>query len=59
MDVADPLDVNLTDVDLMGEVELTTMLMVAASASDEPLEQEQIDKLLGLAEPAPEAPGMP
>ena len=44
----DPFDVDLTDADLMGEVELTTMLMVAASASDEPLEQDEIDRLLGL-----------
>ena len=44
----DQLDVPLEDAELLAEVELTTNLIIAASASDEPLSQEEIDRLLGV-----------
>ncbi|GGD07581.1 hypothetical protein [Nocardioides daphniae] len=44
----DPFDVTLEDGDLMGEVELTTNLIVAASESDGPLSRDEIDRLLGV-----------
>lgn len=46
--VHDPLDVSLEDGDLLGEVELTTNLIVAASESDEHLTDDEIDKILGI-----------
>ena len=46
--VIDPFDVTLEDGDLMGEVELTTNLIVAASESDGPLSRDEIDRLLGV-----------
>ena len=46
--VFDPFDVSLVDGDLMGEVELTTMLIVAATDSEGPLSREEIDHLLGV-----------
>lgn len=50
--VTDPLDVSLEDYDLMHEVELLTSLIMAANASQERLDQEQIDELLGVEPPA-------
>ena len=48
----DQFDVTLEDSDLLGEVELTTNLIIAASESDEPLTVDEIDRILGLpAEP--------
>jgi hypothetical protein len=44
----DPLDVELEDVDLLDEVDLTTTLIAAANQSDGPLPPEEIDRLLGL-----------
>lgn len=44
----DQFDVSLEDVDLLGEVELTTNLIIAASESDEQLTPEQIDRILGI-----------
>ena len=49
----DKLDVPLEDAELLAEVELTTNLIIAASASDEPLSQEDIDRLLGVTAAAP------
>ena len=46
--VFDPFDVSLVDGDLMGEVELTTQLIVAATDSEGPLPQAEIDRLLGV-----------
>ena len=49
----DQFDVTLEDLVLLGEVELTTNLIIAASAIDRPLTQAEIDALLGLgADPA-------
>lgn len=44
----DQFDVTLEDSDLLGEVELTTNLMIAASESDGPLTADEIDRILGL-----------
>ena len=49
----DQFDVTLEDDDLMGEVELTTTLIIAASESDEHLTQEEIDQLLGVVPKSP------
>ncbi len=49
---SDQFDVSLEDAELLREVELTTNLMIAASESDGPLTQEQIDAILGV-QPAP------
>ena len=45
----DQFDVTLEDGDLLGEVELTTTLIIAASESDEHLSQDEIDRILGVA----------
>lgn len=45
----DQFDVTLEDADLLGEVELTTNLIIAASESDEHLSQGEIDAILGVA----------
>ena len=51
----DQFDVTLEDADLLGEVELTTNLIIAASESDDHLSQEEIDRILGIdvARPSP------
>jgi len=47
-EVHDQFDVTLEDSDLLGEVELTTNLIVAASESEEHLSADQIDEILGV-----------
>jgi hypothetical protein len=50
MDLAlgrDSLDVSLHDSDLQEEVELTTLLMVAANEADGPIAQRVVDEILG------------
>jgi hypothetical protein len=47
-EVHDQFDVTLEDADLLGEVELTTNLIIAASESDEHLSEAQIDQILGV-----------
>ena len=49
----DQFDVTLEDVDLLGEVELTTNLIIAASESDAHLSSEEIDRILGVVPPQP------
>jgi hypothetical protein len=44
----DQFDVTLEDADLLGEVELTTNLIIAATEADEHLSAEQIDQILGV-----------
>ena len=44
----DQLNVPLEDAELLAEVELTTNLIIAASESDGPLSQADVDRLLGL-----------
>ncbi|WP_167305757.1 hypothetical protein [Nocardioides euryhalodurans] len=48
MSVHDQFDVSLEDGDLLGEVELTTNLIIAASESDEHLSAAEIDRILGV-----------
>ncbi len=52
----DQFDVTLEDADLLGEVELTTNLIIAASESEGPLSQEEIDRILGVDMRPPEPP---
>jgi len=47
--VHDQFDVTLEDADLLGEVELTTNLIIAASETDEHLTLAEIDAILGVA----------
>lgn len=47
-EVHDQFDVTLEDSDLLGEVELTTNLIIAASESDDHLSEDQIDQILGV-----------
>ena len=44
----DQFDVTLEDADLLGEVELTTNLIIAASEADDHLPDDQIDQILGV-----------
>lgn len=44
----DQFDVSLEDADLLGEVELTTNLIIAASESDDHLSESEIDEILGV-----------
>ncbi len=46
--VHDQFDVTLEDTDLLGEVELTTNLIIAASESDAHLSESEIDHILGV-----------
>ena len=46
--VHDQFDVTLEDADLLGEVELTTNLIIAASEADEHLSTAEIDQILGV-----------
>ncbi|WKN48088.1 hypothetical protein [Nocardioides sp. Arc9.136] len=54
--VHDQFDVTLEDADLLGEVELTTNLIIAASESEEHLSNEEIDRILGVT-PRPRREG--
>ena len=47
--VHDQFDVTLEDSDLLGEVELTTNLIIAASESEDRLSTDEIDRILGVA----------
>ncbi len=49
----DQFDVTLEDADLLGEVELTTNLIIAASESDDHLSAAEIDQILGVAAQPP------
>jgi hypothetical protein len=51
----DQFDVSLEDVDLLGEVELTTNLIIAASEAEGPLSTSEIDEILGVV-PTPPNP---
>ncbi len=46
---------NLTDDDLQSEIELVGDLVVAATSSEGPLPQDEIDRLLGVLPEAREA----
>lgn len=49
----DQFDVSLEDADLLGEVELTTNLIIAASETDHHLSREEIDEILGVSPARP------
>ena len=51
----DQFDVTLEDVDLLGEVELTTNLIIAASETEEMLSPAEIDRILGVGPDLPHA----
>ncbi len=51
----DQFDVTLEDVDLLGEVELTTNLIIAATEADDRLSADEIDRILGVS-PHPPMP---
>ena len=53
--MVDHLDVPLEDTVLMEEVELISTLMIAASEAEGQLEQNQIDRLLGVPDEVPGA----
>jgi hypothetical protein len=53
----DPLDVDLEDSDLLGEVELTAALIVAANQAPDRLSTSEIDRILGLLPAAGRADG--
>jgi hypothetical protein len=44
----DQLDVPLEDAELLAEVELTTNLIIAATAAEATLPQDEVDRILGL-----------
>jgi len=50
--VDDQLNVPLEDAELLAEVELTTNLIIAASEADAPLDQDEVDRLLGIEPPS-------
>jgi len=52
----DPLDIELEDSDLLGEVELTAALIVAANQASGHLTPAQIDSILGLTGSVPPQP---
>ena len=49
----DQFDVELEDAELLGEVELTTNIIIAASEAEEHLSPAQIDEILGVEHPLP------
>jgi hypothetical protein len=49
--INDSLDVPLVDRELLDELELTTNLTIAATASTGSLHPHQVDRILGLAPP--------
>jgi hypothetical protein len=49
----DQFDVTLEDADLLGEVELTTNLIIAASEAEEHLSLAEIDRILGVPPSSP------
>jgi hypothetical protein len=52
----DQLDVPLEDAELLAEMELTTNLIIAATAADAPLSQDDIDRVLGVVREEPRIP---
>ena len=46
--MGDQLDVPLEDSELLEEVEMVSTLMHAASENDERLDQDEIDRILGV-----------
>lgn len=50
-------DTRLQDPLVLDEIELYGELVIAASASEQPLSQAEIDRVLGLPEPKPRDAG--
>jgi hypothetical protein len=48
----DELDVPLEDPVQMEEVELLSSLMIQAGSAEEPLDQAEVDRLLGIDDPS-------
>ncbi|GAA1736071.1 hypothetical protein [Aeromicrobium alkaliterrae] len=48
--MTEPLDERLRDDDALDEIELTSKLMIAATDSDTPLSQHEVDEILGLTD---------
>ncbi len=46
----EPLDSRLRDDQALDEIELTSRLMIAASAQEGHLSQQEVDELLGIAQ---------
>lgn len=46
--MTEPLDQRLRDDDALDEIEVTSRLIIAASASDRRMSQREVDGLLGL-----------
>ena len=46
--MGDQLDVPLEDSELLEEVEMVSTLILAASENDQRLDQEEIDRILGV-----------
>ncbi|CAN5216898.1 MAG: hypothetical protein JWP10_506 [Nocardioidaceae bacterium] len=46
--MSEPLDERLRDDEVLDEIDLTTDLMIAATESEGPLEQSEVDHILGL-----------
>jgi hypothetical protein len=44
----EPLDSRLRDDQALDEIELTSRLIIAASAKDSPLSQTEVDEILGI-----------
>ncbi len=55
----DLADDDLTDDDLESEIELVSELVVAATSSDGPLGQDQVDHILGVSPKAKDQPPKP
>jgi hypothetical protein len=47
----DKVEDDLTDDDLESEIELVSRLVVAATSSERPLRQDEVDHLLGVDQP--------
>ncbi|MGA8988029.1 hypothetical protein [Aeromicrobium sp.] len=45
----EPLDSRLRDDEVLDEIELTSRLMIAASAQRDHLSQREVDEILGIA----------
>jgi hypothetical protein len=54
--VHDQFDISLEDAELLGEVELTTNLIIAASEAEDHLSPSEIDAILGVDRSVPPLP---
>jgi hypothetical protein len=53
--VNDQLDVTVHDNEILVEIDMMTNLIIATSESEEPLSQQRIDEVLGVAPTIPRA----